>query len=83
MTTTQTQTLAKCFDCNGSGKSYDPTCADKVFAGPFADQCASCAGKGVKYVVSLSPTLASYERGIAGRLAAVRADDGDIPDWMC
>jgi hypothetical protein len=68
-------TEIECDRCDGTGASYDPTNADKVFMRPDADQCPRCKGQGRRLVLTAGLNLEPFRPS--------SEPVGDMPDWMC
>ena len=68
-------TRTNCRGCDGAGKSYDPTNADKVNVDPRGDRCSACDGKGYRLVLATSLNQPAFQPSTE--------PIGEMPDWMC
>ena len=78
MTSEQDTYIVKCDLCDGTGRRFDPTCQDKINAGPNVGQCSQCRGTGSIVKVRLGSYPSASELG-----ALPEWDDAQgLPDWM-
>lgn len=56
----RTYNVTDCTKCTGTGRHYDITCADKINAGPFANQCPTCSGRGTVHTYVPTADQAAY-----------------------
>ena len=75
--------VSTCTKCDGSGVFFDITNADRVNAGPLANQCAACRGRGVIEQIEMDPAVKAREAALAAAAMPEWDDTQELPAWMC